>query len=53
MNTFVQSADKTSEHILFALSLQIKQLFQTSLSKVQYMLRQHLNVLNSFELNNI
>ena len=53
MNTFVQSADKTSEHILFALSLQIKQVFQTSFSKVQYMLRQHLNVLNSFELNNI
>jgi len=53
VNTFVQSADKTSEHILFALSLQIKQVFQTSLSKVQYMLRQHLNVLNSFELNNI
>ncbi len=53
MNTFVQLADKTSEHILFALSLQIKQLFQTSLSKVQYMSRQHLNVLNSFELNNI
>jgi hypothetical protein len=53
INTFVQSADKTSEHILFALSLQIKQLFQTSLSWVQYMSRQHLNVLNSFELNNI
>jgi len=49
----VQSADKTSEHILFALSLQIKQLFQTSLLQVQYMLRQHLNVLNSFKLNNI
>jgi len=53
INTFVQSADKTSEHILFALSLQIKQLFQTSLSRVQYMSRQHLNVLNSFELNHI
>ena len=52
MNTFVQSANSTSEHILFALSLQIKQLFQTSLSQVQYMTRQHLNVLNSFELNN-
>jgi hypothetical protein len=53
VNTFVQSADKTSEHILFALSLQIKQLFQTSLSRVRYMSRQHLNVLNSFELNHI
>ncbi len=53
VNTFVQSADKTSEHILFALSLQIKQLLQKSLSQVQYMSRQHLNVLNSFELNNI
>jgi len=53
VNTFMQSADKISEHILFALSLQIKQLFQTSLSQVQYMSRQHLNVLNSFELNNI
>ena len=53
MNTFVQSANSTSEHILFALSLQIKQLLKTSLSQVQYMSRQHLNVLNSFELNNI
>ncbi len=53
VNTFVQSADKTSEHILFALSLQIKQLLQKSLSQVQYMSRQHLNMLNSFELNNI
>ena len=53
VNTFVQSADKTSEHILFALSLQIKQLLQTSLLQVQYMSRQHLNVLNSFKLNNI
>jgi len=34
MNTFVQSADKTFEHILFALSLQIKQLLQKSLSQV-------------------
>jgi len=53
MNTFMQSADKTSEHILFALSLQIKQLFQTNFSKIQYMSRQHFNMLNSFELNNI
>ena len=53
INTFVQSANSTSEHILFALSLQIKQLLKTSLSQVQYMSRQHLNVLNSFELNNI
>ena len=53
VNTFVQSADKTFEYILFALSLQIKQFLQTSLSQVQYMSRQHLNVLNSFELNNI
>ncbi len=51
VHTFVQSADKTSERVLFALSVQIKQLLKISLSRVQHMSRQHLNVLNSFELN--
>ena len=51
VNTFVQPADKRSEHVLFALSVQIKRLLKTSLSRVQHMSRQHLNVLNSFELN--
>ncbi len=51
VHTFVQSTDKTSERVLFTLSVQIKRLLKTSLSRVQHMLRQHLNVLNSFKLN--
>ncbi len=47
----MQSTHKISERVLFALSVQIKRLLKTSLSRVQHMSRQHLNVLNSFKLN--
>ncbi len=47
----MQLTHKTSERVLFALSVQIKRLLKISLSRVQHMSRQYLIVLNSFKLN--
>jgi len=47
----MQSAYKTFKRVLFTLSVQIKRLLKISLSRVQHMSRQHLNVLKSFKLN--